>query len=303
MTEPLVTIAVCTRKRPEMVVKCLRSLIAQVTDFRYDIVVVENDAEQITRAAIEELIPEAAEKGVELRYFCEPEQGISHARNRCAAECRGEFLAFLDDDEWTEPDWAQQLLEVQRETGADAVCGHLIPVFEEGFPEYIKRAVWQKSSVPEGGTLLRAGTGTILFTREALRLRTPPFDPAYGKIGGEDLDYTAFLTSQGKKIVKTYRAVLYEIQPIHPRAKMRYYWERWFRGGAINAGINYKYYYPLNGTRVNAWLFLKDLWEVIKTTPALLVRPRQAFLKMGSYFSRGLGFAAFYLGIKKIGYH
>lgn len=299
---PLVTIAVCTRKRPEMVVKCLRSVIDQQTTFPFEIVVVENDTEQMARSVIEELIPDAAEKGVELRYFCEPEQGISHARNRCAAECRGKLMACLDDDEWAEPDWAQQLVEVQRETGADAVYGHWVPIYPEGFPEYIKKVQRPDSLVPEGGTLIKAAAGTILFTREALLSRTPPFDPAYGKTGSEDMDFTLFLTSRGKKIVKTYRAVLYEIQPLE-RAKMWYYWERHFRNCAMNAGIHYKYYYPLNGTRLNVRLIFKCLWEVIKTTPFLFVRPRQAFFKMGVYTFSCLGYAAFYLGIKRTGYH
>ncbi|MDO4551715.1 MAG: glycosyltransferase [Planctomycetia bacterium] len=83
MSLPLVTIGVCTRKRPEMVVKCLRSLFELETSFKYDIVVVENDEEQTTRKEIETLKPEASACGIELRYYCEPEQNISIARNRC----------------------------------------------------------------------------------------------------------------------------------------------------------------------------------------------------------------------------
>jgi len=44
------------------------------------------------------------------RYVREPQQGLSHARNRALAEFRGELLAFIDDDVEVDPKWAQALV-------------------------------------------------------------------------------------------------------------------------------------------------------------------------------------------------
>ncbi len=301
MSEPLVTLAVCTRKRPEMVVRCLRSLIAQQTSFAFDIVVVENDVQQAARAAIESLIPEAAEKGIELRYFCEPEQNISIARNRCAAECRGEFLACLDDDEWAEADWVEQFVLVQQETDADAVCGHLAPVFEDGFPEYMKKTQWTFADVPEKTEMYKAPGGCMLFKKSTLCARTPPYDLNFGKTGGEDVDFSIFLTSQGKKIVKTYRAIIYEIQPLS-RGKMRWCWERAFRTSLVGAAVHRRYYYCMNGARVNFKYFCMHAWLAIKNLPWLLIHPQQAMLIIGIHLAQCLGIIAYYLGVRKEGY-
>lgn len=299
---PLVTIAVCTYKRPEMVERCLRSLFVQDAFFAFDIVVVENDVARGSRAVIEALILEAAEKGIDLRYYCEPEQNISAARNRCVAECRGEFLAFLDDDEWTEKDWVQNLVDVQRETEADAVCGEVIPVFEDGFPLYIQKVVYPLRAVAEGQELSRAPTGVILFRKTLFDLRKPVFDPAFGKTGSEDIDFTCFIVTQQKRIVKTFRAKAYEIQPLS-RGKMRFYWERVFRTCSVSAGINRKYYGFLNGTLVNLRLFLKNFILFGISLPFLLTFQKRRFFKSGLDAAACLGFIAYIFGIKKTGYH
>ncbi|MDO4551456.1 MAG: glycosyltransferase family 2 protein [Planctomycetia bacterium] len=300
-TGPLVTIGVCTRKRPEMVVKCLRSLFELETSFKYDIVVVENDEEQTARKEIESLKPEASSRGIELRYYCEPEQNISIARNRCASECRGEFLAFIDDDEWADPLWLQSLVDVQRETGADVVSGVVTPVFEEGFPSYLRDFFYIKSLVADFAPLTFAPTGAILYKKEILSLRTPVFNVAYGKTGGEDADLSLFLSTMNKKIFGTVRAKAYEFQSLQ-RGKMWWLFERNLRTSLITSRLYYSHYYPLNGTRVNIKNFLIITCRIIKTVPYIAIKPRWAFVQIGINIFKCLGIIAFYLGFYKEGY-
>ena len=66
-SSPLVTVGVCTYKRPEGIAKCLRSLIDQQTSIPFDIVVTENDASQGSKAVIEQIADEAKEKGIEIQ--------------------------------------------------------------------------------------------------------------------------------------------------------------------------------------------------------------------------------------------
>lgn len=293
---PLVTIAVCTYKRETMMEKCLRSLIAQETDFRYDIVVVENDAAQGARAMIESMIPSAAEKGVEIRYYCETQPSISLSRNRCVAECRGEFLAFIDDDEWAAPDWLAKLVEVQRETGADVVSGCAEPIYAEGYPEYLKgMLLWYRGNFREKQEITQTATNSVLLRKTALELRTPFFNPAYTR--SSDTEMSFFLRSHGIKMVKTHQAMVYETQPLS-RGRMTYYWGRAFREANVIAGLHREYYYRMNGFRVNARLFMGSLWEMLKTLPMLVIRPRRAFFWLVFQTCRAAGIAAWYLGAK-----
>ncbi len=135
---PHVTICVCTRNRPQELAICINSLIGQQTDFSYDIVCVENDADQKSKATVESLIPKAQERGVALSYYCQPEQNIGLTRNCCIEHATGAFLAFIDDDEYAAPDWLAQLVAVQAETGGDVITGVVEYQFPEGSdPEFI----------------------------------------------------------------------------------------------------------------------------------------------------------------------
>lgn len=273
----------------------------QEADFAFDIVVVENDAAQGSQAIIASLIPEAKENGVELRYYCEPEQNISVARNRCAEECRGEFLAFIDDDEWAEPDWIQKMMDAQRETEADVVCGYVRPVYPEGFPEYLKSFCDENTSSDLIVPIQRFATGAVVLRKQLLTLRTPLFDLNFGRTGGEDTELSFLFDAKGIKMVRTYVPIVYELQPLQ-RGRMMYYWGRAYRTGINLTRIYYKYFYRMNGTKVFIRSFLWYFGLSFSKIPYLVIKPRWAIARMGYYASICLGMLAYFGGIKKIGY-
>ncbi len=297
----LVTIGVCTRKRPEMVVKCLRSLFVQETDFAFDIVVVENDAAQGSRVLVEELIPEATEKGVEMRYFCEEEQNIAIARNRCVAECRGEFLAFIDDDEWAEKDWLAKLVEAQRKTDAGAMGGYVKPVFSEEFPEYLKAYVAETIPAQEITEPHSLWTNSVLYRKDLLKLRKPLFDPAYGRTGGSDEELSFFFRSKEISMMRTSLSIVYEFQPLS-RGTMKFHWARVFRIGGNYTRIVYKYYYRMNGSRFILKRFMQNFGRIFTTLPMLLIKPRLAFFMAGVHIAYCFGILSYFVGYRKIGY-
>ena len=293
-TSPLVTVGVCTYKRPEGIAKCLRSLIDQQTTIPFDIVVTENDASQGAKGIIEQIAEDAKEKGIEIRYYCEPEPNISIARNRCAAECRGEFLAFIDDDEWAEPDWLEKLVEVQREYNADVVHGLTLPEYEQGFPETMKGLIDFRKYWHEGMVIESTATGCTLFRLAMLKTRDFPFDVSFGKTGGEDTECTFFLfQKKGAKIIQSFKPIVYEFYPVE-RSKISYYWKRSYREGFFQSKIYRKYYYRLVGAKVNIKRALRSLWTCICYIPMLFYKPRRAFTSIMSGFASFCGIIAFY---------
>jgi glycosyltransferase involved in cell wall biosynthesis len=124
---PLVTVAICTKDRPDGVERLLRSLSARATaspdgDARLEIVVVDN-------APSDERTRELTERRPEVRYIREPRPGLDFARNRALLEARGELLAFLDDDVIVDRHWATALVEAWADN-PDAACftGQVLPL-------------------------------------------------------------------------------------------------------------------------------------------------------------------------------
>ncbi|QDU27339.1 Putative glycosyltransferase EpsH [Anatilimnocola aggregata] len=110
MTNPDISIMVCTYNRAGMLRDALRSLYDLQTagEFTYEVLVVDNNSSDDTPAAI---AAAATESTSTLRCVRETKPGVAAARNRGVREARGEWIAFFDDDQIADPNW---LLELRR---------------------------------------------------------------------------------------------------------------------------------------------------------------------------------------------
>jgi glycosyltransferase involved in cell wall biosynthesis len=112
---PAVSVIIPTYNHREFVMETLESVFAQTfTD--YEIIVVNDSSPDDTAILLRPL----AESG-RIRYFEQPNAGQASARNRGLAEARGEFIAFLDDDDLWPPDKLEWQVHVMRESDAIGV--------------------------------------------------------------------------------------------------------------------------------------------------------------------------------------
>jgi len=103
-----ITIAVCTYRRPLMLKKCLDSLICQkIPKINYEILVIDNCPKENSQYIVRKILDEYQNQTI--RYYIEPTLGTTHARNRAIRESRGEWIAFIDDDEVAEKSWLLNL--------------------------------------------------------------------------------------------------------------------------------------------------------------------------------------------------
>ncbi len=94
--EPLVSVIIPTYQRAELLRKAMCSVWAQ-TYRHWELIVVENGRSQVGR----EIVQEFQRSDARLRYLYRREPGGLLARNMGIQEARGEYIAFLDnDDEW-----------------------------------------------------------------------------------------------------------------------------------------------------------------------------------------------------------
>lgn len=302
---PKITVAVCTRNRPELILKCLGSLVKQRTAVPYEIICVENDAAGTCEQIIRGFAHVAAVQGVTLRYFCEPEQNIALARNLAIREARGEFLIFIDDDEWADETWLDEMVAAQAETGGDVVLGTCIPIFAEGFSPWLEDSfIYRQERFTHSQEIARvygAPTNTTLYRLDMLRERRPPLDPDYGLSGGSDVELAMYLMGQGRKIFKTSRAKVYELQTLD-RSRVRFHWERQFRAAANN----YRIVRKNCGRQMTFFYFWRSLGKSILTFFAEMIRfyrPRQTAVNMIGCLCGCAGTIYAAMGFRKRGYY
>lgn len=128
-----------------------------------------------------------ARYGDRIRVLHQANAGVSAARNAGVAAARGEFLAFLDSDDWWEPDFLASMVGAMADpTTAIAYCGWqnvgvkegkpFVPPDYEG-PEKLHHLLRFASLWPIHGILIR----------RSLMPPGPPFNPTYPACEDYDL--------------------------------------------------------------------------------------------------------------------
>ena len=93
---------------------------------------------------------------IPITYEVEPNRGVSFARNRSvrmAGEC--DYVGFVDDDEFVEENWLDELLNAQVLYNADVVLGPVLPAFDYEPPVWIKKGRFFERPRHPTGTSIR----------------------------------------------------------------------------------------------------------------------------------------------------
>jgi glycosyltransferase involved in cell wall biosynthesis len=97
---PFISVVIPTFNRAREVKAALESVWAQ-TYPEFEIIVVDDGSRDGTGETLHQFTSQPYGHGKPMRYFFQPNQGQSAARNKGNAEARGEWIAFLDsDDRW-----------------------------------------------------------------------------------------------------------------------------------------------------------------------------------------------------------
>ncbi len=238
---PSVSVAVCTKDRPALLIRCLASLqplaaVARRDGGSLEILVVDNvPADERTRQATEEL------PGV--RYVREPRVGLDFARNRALREATGEILAFLDDDAIADRFWLDGLYEAIHENpDAAGITGLVLPyelatpaqiLFERrgGFRRGFQKIRFHRTSphnhlYPCGAGNFGAGAN-MAFRRDVL-LELGGFDEALDTgaplPGGGDLDIFYRVVRAGYPMAYEPRFLAFHEHRREMAALQRQYW-------------------------------------------------------------------------------
>jgi succinoglycan biosynthesis protein ExoM len=228
-----VDVGVCTFRRP-VVAETLASLAQQAlpAGVSLRVIVADNDIAPEARTRV---LATAAAHGLDMTYVHAPARNISLARNACLEAARGDWVAFLDDDETAAPGWLAALLAEAEAGGWDAVLGPVKAVYAPDAPAWIARGDFHSTRpAPAAGRILKGYAGNVLVRRAAIETRGLRFDLRLGRQGGEDDDFFYRLTDTGGTIGFAPAALAYEPVPAQ-RARLGWLLKRSFRTGQTHA--------------------------------------------------------------------
>lgn len=109
--------------------KCLKSVVNQTyKDFE---IILVNDCSTDKKTIL--LISEWVKKDSRIRLIDKNiNEGVDKARFLAIQQAKGDFLTFLDSDDWLETDALDSLLSVSNKTGADVVIGKMRKIYMKG---------------------------------------------------------------------------------------------------------------------------------------------------------------------------
>lgn len=128
-----VSVIMLTYNREALVGRAIESVLAQtLKEFEY--IIVDNGSTDHSGAIAEDYV----KKDARIRVLHIPKSSIGAGRNAGLDAAKGEYVAFIDDDDTAEPDMLEFLYKLAKEANADiSVCGSTKEVNGEFFPNCV----------------------------------------------------------------------------------------------------------------------------------------------------------------------
>ena len=208
-----IAVCICTYKRPRYLKRLLGELAGQDTSglFTYSIVVADNDHLQSAQAVVADF---TAASPMSITYCVEPRQNIALTRNKAIENATGDFIAFIDDDEFPIKRWLLTLFKACSEYEVDGVLGPVKRHFDEEPPKWVvKGKFYERPTYPTGFVIdwRKGRTNNVLLKKRIFSDGAQPFRPEF--LSGEDQDFFRRMIEKGHVFIWCNEAVVYEVVP------------------------------------------------------------------------------------------
>lgn len=150
---PKVSVVLPVYNAEEYLPRCLDSVLSQTYE-NLEVVAVDDGSSDGSPALLDAYVARYPERVV---VEHRPNGGAAAARNRGIELCSGDYLTFIDNDDWLDPDFIQRMVEAALSSDAEVVCcGYRRPddrgrVLLEATPRpsdewgrYVVEAAWAK---------------------------------------------------------------------------------------------------------------------------------------------------------------
>lgn len=170
----MISVIMLTYNREDLVGRAIESILAQTCqDFEF--IIVDNGSTDRSG----KIADEYAARDPRIRVVHRERGNIGAGRNTGLDAAQGEYITFIDDDDWVEPDFLEFLMNLLEENAADvSICGAADKVFDEKqvmtAEEALIELMWRKK--------YNIAFPTKLFRRELVEQLRFPEEGSYDDI-------------------------------------------------------------------------------------------------------------------------
>ncbi len=126
MKTPVISIIVPVYNSEEYLTRCIESVLGQ--DYQNIELILVNDGSQDSSLSI---CKQFQQKDKRVIVIDGSQQGVSHARNKGLDVCRGDYITFVDADDWINDNAISTVVKILDEQNVDCVRTH----YAKGVPE------------------------------------------------------------------------------------------------------------------------------------------------------------------------
>lgn len=170
-----VTVGITAYNSAKYVGTCLDSISSQTMPRNdIEIILVDDGSRDETVA----LVSRYADQGwANFQILTQPNSGgPSTGRNRIIDEAQGEFIFFIDIDDYLGPEALSKMWELSQVDSADVILGRFVGVNGRGVPKYIFRETTPRTNI-ESTTLMDSMNVLKMFRSSYVRDLGVRFDP------------------------------------------------------------------------------------------------------------------------------
>ncbi|MDO4632666.1 MAG: glycosyltransferase [Eubacteriales bacterium] len=204
MEQKKVSVIIAAYNQEKYIAKCIRSLQKQ-TYADLEILVINDGSSDRTG----EILHRMADKDPRMVIFDQENSGVSIARNRGVDASTGNYLTFVDGDDYVEETYIEELVRTAQENRADMVVCGLTKVTEDGqVLECIVPGEYKKFEHEEWIFRISA-VCAHLYKRELWEKHAIRFCPG---VRGEDMPISLFFSGVCENIKTLKKAGYYYVQ-------------------------------------------------------------------------------------------
>jgi len=137
-SSPLVSVIVPIYNTQKFLPRCIDSILAQ-TYANMEIILVNDGSTDASLSVCKRY----AAKDARIQIITQPNQGALAARRKGVKLCRGEYVMFVDSDDWIEPELLEAMMRANSDGDCSLVCTNVYEDLED-------RTIEKRNAIPSG---------------------------------------------------------------------------------------------------------------------------------------------------------